>query len=171
VIYDCIHRPGTPIDQRTLDDCLERFRASLQANGTDPGRWQIDGDRLYYFIAEGTTRPAAEGKLEGHRKYIDVQYVLEGVERIGCRLLDGDCLVVRDMPEQDAALYADCPGEFFVTVSAGQYAVFFPWDLHRPGCWPGEPAPVKKAVLKISVDLVADGQAGGAHEAYAEPLQ
>lgn len=156
MIYDCVHHSlGTPIDQRKLDGCLERFHGALRANGTDPGQWQIDGDRLYYFISEGMTRPAAEGKLEGHRNYIDVQYVLEGAERIGCRLLDDGCEMVRDMPEQDAALYADCPGESFVTVSAGQYAVFFPWDLHRPGCCVDRPAPVKKAVLKIRADLVA----------------
>lgn len=155
MIYDSSnHLLQADIDYDKLNSYIARFRQALADNGTEPGRWQIEDDQCFYFISEGVTKPLSETKIEGHKKYIDVQYVLKGAEKIGCCLLSGDSVITTDMPDKDAALYADCEGEAFVVVSADEYLVLFPWDLHRPGCCVKEPAPVKKAVVKIAMDLV-----------------
>jgi len=36
----------------------------------------------------------------------------------------------------------------------GCYAIFFPEDVHQPGCQMGTPEAVKKIVLKIKVDTL-----------------
>src|SRR4030042_6518397 len=47
------------------------------------GRYEVDGDELYYIIQRYTTKPIKEGRLEAHRKYIDIQFAAEGEEMIG----------------------------------------------------------------------------------------
>jgi biofilm protein TabA len=38
-----------------------------------------------------------------------------------------------------------------VTVTEGKFAIFFPGDAHAPGIAPGDPAPVRKVVVKVKV--------------------
>ena len=47
------------------------------------GTVQIDGDRVFAMIQEYNTKPRAQGFWESHRKYIDIQYVVSGVEQMG----------------------------------------------------------------------------------------
>ena len=35
---------------------------------------------------------------------------------------------------------------------AGQYLIFNPWDAHKPKAANGEPAPIKKVIVKIKED-------------------
>ena len=46
------------------------------------GKYPIDGDAVYALVQSYATRPAAEKKWESHRRYLDVQYVVSGRERI-----------------------------------------------------------------------------------------
>src|SRR4030042_2055902 len=58
------------------------------------GRHEIDGDRLFCMISKGPSRSRSEAKLEAHRKYIDIQYVIAGTDEMGwkptadCKLTD-----------------------------------------------------------------------------------
>jgi len=38
-------------------------------------------------------------------------------------------------------------------MEAGSFAVFFPWDIHRPACAINEPASIRKVVVKIRLSL------------------
>jgi beta-galactosidase beta subunit len=49
----------------------------------EDGKYAVDGDNIYYTIQRYTTKPLNEGKLEAHRKYIDIQFLLSGVELLG----------------------------------------------------------------------------------------
>jgi YhcH/YjgK/YiaL family protein len=114
-----------------------------------PGRHDVDGSRLFAIVSDYATRPADDVPWEAHRRYIDVQYVHSGVERIGhaplSRLAAGTYDGERDL------LPAAGPGEF-VTLEAGSFAILFPQDAHRPGIAVGAPQPVRKVVLKVAVD-------------------
>jgi len=47
---------------------------------------------------------------------------------------------------------ADITNENFVIVKPGEFAVFFPWEVHRPNCQAGDkPSQVKKVVLKVKM--------------------
>jgi biofilm protein TabA len=89
-----------------------------------------------------------QGKWEAHRRYIDLQYVALGTERIGyahlSRLTQGDY-----NPDKDfQALSGD--GDF-VILSAGDFMLLFPEDAHMPGMAVGDPVQVKKVVVKIAI--------------------
>jgi YhcH/YjgK/YiaL family protein len=118
-----------------------------------PGRHELDGDRLVAIVQRYRTQPLAEAIWEAHRRYLDVQYVAEGTERIGYRPLE-EGLAVKQPYDQgkDAALF-ETWGDL-LEVSAGTFAIFAPQDVHAPGLVSGpsaEPAEVLKVVLKVAV--------------------
>jgi len=115
-----------------------------------PGKYEIDGDNIFALISEYQTKAEAEGKLEAHRKYIDVQYVIEGEELMGYAPL-GNQQTLEAYKEENDIIF--CKGEkVFIKVSAGMFAIFFPEDVHMPGICVDKKSPVKKLVIKVKVD-------------------
>jgi YhcH/YjgK/YiaL family protein len=114
-----------------------------------PGKHDLDGQRLFVLIAEDPGRGRAGAPLEAHRRYIDIQLVLDGVDTMGWRPL-ADCQKPRaDFDAtKDLVLFDDEPATWF-DVPAGSLAIFFPDDAHAPLAGEGRP---KKAVVKMAVD-------------------
>ena len=113
-----------------------------------PGRHELDGERVYAMIACGPGRTRAEGLLEVHRRYIDIQLVLSGTDEMGWKPL-ADCRQPSGVydPDSDAQLFADTP-DAWVLVGPGQFALFLPEDAHLPMVGDGE---ILKAIAKIAV--------------------
>ena len=117
------------------------------------GRQPIDGDLMYAMVSEYMTEPKEKRRAEAHHKYVDVQYMVAGEEKIGVAPLVAGYEVVEDkLAEKDAIFYAGLQDEVELGLKAGMFAVLFPWEVHRPNCAAGEPAKVRKVVMKISVD-------------------
>ena len=114
-----------------------------------PGRYEIDGARLYCSISKVPGRTRAEAPLEAHRKYIDIQYVIAGTETMGWKPTR-DCRAVSAAydPAQDIGFFADEPASW-TEVPPGSFVIFFPQDAHAPLVGSGE---IHKAVLKIAVE-------------------
>jgi biofilm protein TabA len=92
----------------------------------------------------------ADGFFESHRKYIDVQVVVEGVELM--ELADISRLTVSKPydAEKDYLAYADYADASVLRLWEGDAAVFFPADGHMPGLRPGAAANlVRKTVVKV----------------------
>lgn len=120
------------------------------------GKHIVDGDTIFAILQEYDTKNEADAKLEAHRKYIDVQYILSGEELIGVQPLVTQTPCKEYDTENDYALYDDTCS--FVKISPGQFAVLFPQDLHKPGISPRDPSgkvngstKVKKVVIKVRV--------------------
>jgi YhcH/YjgK/YiaL family protein len=110
----------------------------------------VQGDEVYALVQDNTTRPREQGVWEAHRKYIDVQYVADGVEQMGYANIK--MLTVKKSYDEgdDYELY-DGAGSL-VTVPAGSFAIFFPEDGHIPGvAMDDKPAAVRKVVVKVAV--------------------
>ncbi|HEY2895332.1 MAG TPA: YhcH/YjgK/YiaL family protein, partial [Pirellulales bacterium] len=65
------------------------FEFLMQANlaSLESGRHEIDGDRVFALINRDPGRGRAGARLEAHRKYIDIQFLVSGQEEIGWRPL------------------------------------------------------------------------------------
>jgi YhcH/YjgK/YiaL family protein len=114
------------------------------------GKYEIDGSNLFALVQEYDSITKVQGKWECHRNYIDIQYVVEGVEQIGVQNIDFLKVTTEYNPEKDIAFLSG-DGDF-VTLSKGSYGVFFPQDAHMPKVAPGDkPGKVKKVVLKIKI--------------------
>lgn len=98
------------------------------------------------------TRLRADGFFESHRKYIDVQTVIEGEELM--EVADVSRMTVRQPyhAERDLIVYQDSTDASLLRVFSGQVAVFFPSDVHMPTLRiRAEPVLVRKAVVKVPV--------------------
>jgi len=115
-----------------------------------PGRYAIDGDSLYAIVQEYETLDAAGEQMEAHRKYIDVQYMISGEERVGHALWHEQSISKVYSEEEDYMLYGDKP-DFFSRLAEGTFMVFFPTDLHMPCIRTDAPGSVKKIVVKVAV--------------------
>jgi len=112
------------------------------------GRTDIDGENLYVLAQEYVTKPAAEGKWEAHRKYIDIQFMASGIERMGFAHLRF-MQVGEYIPEKDFQALSGTGS--FVDVFAGSFVIFFPEDGHMPCLCVEEPQQVRKVVLKVKI--------------------
>jgi biofilm protein TabA len=66
------------------------FLRSTDLAALAPGRHVIDGESLFAIVEACPGRTRAEAKLECHRRYIDIQLVLEGTDEMGWKPL-GEC--------------------------------------------------------------------------------
>ena len=117
--------------------------------GVAIGRTELDGKALFALVQEYETKPIHEGKLEAHKKYIDIQFVVQGEEFVGYAPLGSQPVAKAFDPEKDIGFY---DGEaWFTLLRKGMFAIFFPQDAHLPGRHTDKPKSVKKIVLKVAV--------------------
>lgn len=120
----------------------------------EPGRKAIAGDTLFASVDTGRGRPAEERRFEAHRRYIDVQMLLDGAERHDyCVSAPGACLEDR-LDANDVAFYtAPEDGIETIRMRKGQMIFYFPGELHAPGLADGEGV-FKKVVVKIDASCL-----------------
>ena len=115
------------------------------------GKYAVDGENIYYTIQRYTTKPLNEGKLEAHRKYIDIQFLLEGQEILGYAPLKGLTTAEEYNPQKDIAFF-NTPKEITkVILEPGLFCILFPDDAHLPCCQLAGPAEVRKVVIKVRI--------------------
>ncbi|SFO42830.1 YhcH/YjgK/YiaL family protein [Cohaesibacter marisflavi] len=130
-----------------------RFLAETDLVALPEGRNEIDGDRMFAMVQDYEPKPKDEARPEAHKRYIDIQYVAKGTELIGTTALSKAPNVVEDLLEQNDVYFLDgLKEESMLAMSEGTYAVFYPWDVHRPGCSAGEASQVRKIVVKIAME-------------------
>jgi YhcH/YjgK/YiaL family protein len=112
-----------------------------------PGKYEIDGENIFALVNEYQTKLESEGKLEAHKKYIDVQYVIDGEELMGYAPLNGQEILDPYKEENDIVFFTG--DKSFIKVSAGMFAIFFPEDVHMPGISSDKSSSVKKLVIKV----------------------
>lgn len=113
-----------------------------------PGRYPVEGEQLFAIVEQAPGKPREQARLECHRRYIDIQLVLDGSEEMGWKPL-ADCLnPVSDYSEEkDIRFFHDAPASW-ITVPPEHFCVFFPEDAHAPLVSAGE---VRKVIFKIAV--------------------
>ena len=136
---------GLPKRIRTA---LEWLRATDLA-ALPVGRIDLEGDKLFALVQEYDTKPMSEGLWEAHRSYIDVQYVVRGVERMGYTPVE-TITVTKPYDAEKDYLNGTGPGAF-IEAPAGMVFVLWPGDAHMPGMRVDGPVPVRKIVLKVAV--------------------
>jgi biofilm protein TabA len=126
------------------------FISDADLENTVPGKSDIDGDNLKAIFSEKNGMTAAESasKFECHNFHIDIQVCIKGTELIGWKPRTA-CVTENGPynPEKDVQLYAETPDMFF-QLKAGQFAIFFPGDVHAPMIGDGA---IKKLVIKVKI--------------------
>ena len=112
------------------------------------GQQDINGKDLFAIISDGSGIPEEAAKLEVHRTYIDIQYIISGTDRMAWKDL-ALCAAPNDPYNagRDAAFFPDKTRSWF-DVPAGSFAIFYPDDAHAAMVTLEN---VHKVVLKIKV--------------------
>ncbi len=118
------------------------------------GRYEYRDD-IFYNVIENMTKNDNEVKSETHEKYIDIHYLVEGVEGIGfAPKLKQHKIFDDKLKEEDYLLYNPIEEESILELSVGDYVVMFPWDIHRPLLMVGQPSYVKKVIFKVPTKIL-----------------
>ncbi len=126
-----------------------RFINAFLKSPLPEGRYDVDGERVYAMVQIYDTIDPAVAKLEAHKKYIDVQFVVSGDEALGWSEASGLTPSAPYDAEKDFTLFQERPSAY-VTLTGGQFAVFLPHDAHLPKAMAGAPGRVVKIVVKVA---------------------
>ena len=134
-LYDCL-----PIPQKALAFVLK------MGEDTPDGRYDFGTD-CYINVMHCDTS-AETAPMEAHERFLDVQMVLAGEEKIYVTAKAPLTVTEPYSAEKDIAFYAWEHAEA-VTYTAGEAVVLYPEEAHLLGRAAGEPMTIKKAVLKL----------------------
>lgn len=141
--YTSLHKNFKP--------AFDFIQKAMQEN-LAPGRYEIDGDALFASIQEYETHPAEGAKFEGHRKYIDLQFIVSGKERMDMIGIEKAEILTDYDAAIEAGFFAAKETPASAIFKTGDFAVFFPQDLHSPGIQAdGTPSKMKKIIVKIAI--------------------
>ena len=148
MIYDDIKNLDT---YRGIDPRVFRGLELLKNDYSDipDGRYEVDGDKLFYMIQTYTTCPEND-MPESHKKYVDIQYTLSGEERIGTGILDGSAELAESFPDRDLYLYRYRLDSLPMT--PGKFMILWPQDAHAGAIANGQPTTVHKVVVKVHIN-------------------
>lgn len=132
----------------------ERFRMALsyirEKRQCFPpcGEYEIDGRHVYAMIQAYDTKEEEECGWEGHRKYIDLHYIVSGEETV----------LVTELPIENEGyddtidlLRGSAQASVKLPMRSDCFAVFFPNDFHKAKCHLNGVHGIRKILIKIEL--------------------
>jgi len=109
--------------------------------------------RVKAIVSEYETKAVNENGYEAHKRYIDIQALLSGEERIACQPIEWLTQTKPYSEDCDAAFYAAdiTPHPSYLTLRPSFFAILYPQDGHMPQLSVTTPTKVKKVVIKVAV--------------------
>ncbi|EBV1907219.1 YhcH/YjgK/YiaL family protein [Salmonella enterica subsp. enterica serovar Kande] len=154
MIFGHIAQPDPCRLPSAIEQALD-FLRTTDFRTLEPGVVEIDGQNIFAQIIDMTTRDAAENRPEVHRRYLDIQFLAWGEEKIGLAIDTGNNEISESLLEQrDIIFYRSSEHESFFEMIPGSYAIFFPQDVHRPGCNKTVAIPIRKIVVKVAISVL-----------------
>jgi YhcH/YjgK/YiaL family protein len=149
MIIDIIQNASKYFSAHPLfEKAFEYIQQTDLANAADGKSDIAEGLKVIFSNAPGKTKETSLAKFECHDKNIDIQLCINGNETIGwkprekCVHPNGDYNA-----EKDVRFFSDEPDMFF-QLTNGQFAIFFPEDVHAPMIGDGT---IKKLVIKVKI--------------------
>jgi YhcH/YjgK/YiaL family protein len=150
MIIDIISNAPKYFSVHPLFEKAFQYISSQDLPNLPDGKSEIDGDNLKAIVSNknGMSKEESIAKFECHDKFIDIQLCIKGRETMGwkprqnCTRQKGDYNT-----EKDVLFYGDAPDTYF-QLNDGQFAIFFPGDVHAPMIGEG---PIKKLVIKVKL--------------------
>lgn len=132
--------------------CLKaaKFLCQLQGDELSLGCHVVD-DEFYYNVIEYETTGENEKPFESHRKYVDVQLLLDGEEIM--QVIDIARLQEKRNYDNDTdvVLYTASYMAASTILRPGTIMILFPRDAHRSMSFKGSAVVVKKVVGKVLI--------------------
>lgn len=129
-----------------------RFIKETNFDNLEVGCYEIEEKRIYAQVLDLETQEPNNILPEVHRNYLDIQYLHKGKEKIGVSTDLGKYPVFQEYNEvRDILFYQYVDNESLLTMRPGNFAVFFPSDIHRPAQIDEESCSIRKIVVKVAI--------------------
>ncbi|MFY9151227.1 MAG: YhcH/YjgK/YiaL family protein [Prolixibacteraceae bacterium] len=128
------------------------FLKNTDLSALSNGKHEIRGMEIFALVNEEDTKEHDDCRLEAHRNYADIQYIVSGREYIGYATLGNQPVTQEYFAERDIIFFSGETKPIYL--EAGMFVVFFPQDIHRPGMQVDGPEKVKKVVIKVKLQEI-----------------
>ena len=126
-----------------------RWLETTDLKNIKDGKYEIDGSKVYASVQTYETKENAD--YESHRNYIDIQYMIDGCEKIGVTDINNCSIHIDYDKERDLEFYNINCEEEYLELNEGQFVVLFPHDSHKPSITKACRRTVKKVVVKVAI--------------------
>ncbi|QHB17812.1 N-acetylneuraminate anomerase [Mannheimia pernigra] len=117
--------------------------------------WQDLEEGIRMNVMSFETSPAEGKKAEMHRKFVDIQLLIEGEEMIEYSLSQPNLSKYDEYrDEDDYQLTDEIDDKNEVILKPNVFAIFLPYEPHKPGNTVNENKTLKKLVVKVPVELL-----------------
>tara|TARA_R110000868_G_scaffold1211_7_gene9437 strand:- start:8077 stop:8544 length:468 start_codon:yes stop_codon:yes gene_type:complete len=130
------------------------FLKSLNANAEEK-KYELQGSDIFATVMSYETRTSEQAQYESHKKYVDVQAVLDGAE--GFKIVSSDVLKVKTAYDEttDVMFYSPEPETTYLDLYPGSFVLLYPHDAHMPTLIVGDKSQhIKKVVVKVKKELL-----------------
>ena len=139
--------------QKTLFEKLTEaldYIQNLDKSTLTPGKHEVN-DEFFYNYMEYEAKEPTDSIYEAHKNYVDIQYIVEGQERVDVSFEEYMELDTPYDAEKDIMFFKNPTESFSRILGADEYIIVLPHELHKPGQKVGENGNVKKIVGKVRV--------------------
>ena len=128
---------------------LQTVDTSVLQEGKNP----IRGEDIFCSVHFYDTTGADARPWEGHRKYIDIHFIIKGEEIIGISPIDV-MQIKKDYDAQTDFIEFEGATQQQILLKEGMFLIAFPEDIHKTALQvvPGQTCAVKKGIIKVLLD-------------------
>ena len=133
-----------------MDKAIELL-LNTDFSALEAGRYEVDGDNVFFMIQEPQLKEEENALYEVHRKYADIQLALTDGEVILALPIDQ----VEDWQtfdeDKDIGFSANSEPGIPLDMKPGCFGIFFPQDAHMPCLRGGDEKKCRKVVVKVKL--------------------
>ena len=138
-------------DHKEIWDNAFAFLKNVDLANATVGRIELGGE-MFAMVQEYFPRNRDSALLEVHQKYIDIQYLVSGIELID--LAPFEKMTVTEPYDSDNDIAFGVVAEYSeLPASPESFFIFFPTDAHRPSLKTSvsDSVSIRKVVVKVPV--------------------
>lgn len=152
MIFDKIENLSDYYEELPSLEKVSAFVNEFNKSKLEDGTYEIDGKRIFAMVQSYRTRSQTpEMMFEAHRKYMDLQYIVSGIEKIRWARLDKVDLVEEKYSVGSDIAFYEGDALFDFTLTKGTFLLLYPQDAHLPGLSADKDVNVRKIVFKIQI--------------------
>lgn len=152
MIIDHIKNRGRYLNShRNIAAALEYIAKYAVDPGLKDGTYPVIPGEVTVHVVTKDTHARKEARMEIHKNFMDIHYILRGAERCMVAPLAEESAIDYD-PETDNGFW-DCTDSYDVMIGEGEFYAVWPMEPHCPLCDVADGSKnIRKIICKVKVD-------------------
>lgn len=152
MIFDKMSNISDYYDEYPKLKKVGEFAERIERENLIDGSYEIDGKDIFANIMTYKSKQQTdESMFEAHKDYIDVQYIIQGIEKIRFAPLDSVELVEERYSKGNDIAFYEGYSKFDFILTKGTFLYLTPDEAHLPGLSADKDVTVRKVVFKVHI--------------------